>query len=425
MSPVRRSSARVVLVDADDRVLLLRGGDPARPGPAVWHTPGGGIDPGEAPEDAARRELAEEVGLRLRRRGSPGVDPAFRVPLRRRAVRPGRGLLLRAGGRARRRRVRAHPARASLPLRSPVVHRRRAARPATSWSHPRTWPIGCASCWSRGRPPRRWRSDRRSSRDGAAVRRGRSSRTRPSLRREKSLLAPEGATAGAGRRLRRGRTRRAGRTGDRRRGGGRTPTSRRMPHGLNDSKLLTPARREQLVPKIHRWCRASAVGHATPQEIDAFGLTRALRLAGMRALAELAGVGRRPRCPAPRRSRTTGSAPGRRLTPTGSVGGRDRRRAALAGGRHAPVVTQVKADLTCASVAAASVLAKTTRDALMRDLAADATRSSAGTRTRAMRSDQHRAALRRPRPVHPPPAHLAADGGADSVGRPAAEGADR
>lgn len=62
---VRRSSARVVLVDADDRVLLLRGGDPGRPGPAVWHTPGGGIDPGETPEHAALRELEEEVGLHL------------------------------------------------------------------------------------------------------------------------------------------------------------------------------------------------------------------------------------------------------------------------------------------------------------------------------------------------------------------------
>jgi 8-oxo-dGTP pyrophosphatase MutT (NUDIX family) len=62
---VRRSSARVILVDARDRVLLLRGGDPRRPGPAVWHTPGGGIDPGESPEHAARRELAEEVGLEL------------------------------------------------------------------------------------------------------------------------------------------------------------------------------------------------------------------------------------------------------------------------------------------------------------------------------------------------------------------------
>jgi 8-oxo-dGTP pyrophosphatase MutT (NUDIX family) len=55
----------VVVVDAQDRVLLLRGGDPQRPGPAVWHTPGGGIDPGESAQHAARRELAEEVGLDL------------------------------------------------------------------------------------------------------------------------------------------------------------------------------------------------------------------------------------------------------------------------------------------------------------------------------------------------------------------------
>ena len=54
-----------MLVDADDRVLLLRGGDPQRPGPAVWHTPGGGIDPGETAERAAMRELAEEVGLQI------------------------------------------------------------------------------------------------------------------------------------------------------------------------------------------------------------------------------------------------------------------------------------------------------------------------------------------------------------------------
>ena len=65
MSPVRRSSARVVVVDASDRVLLLRGGDPKRPGPAVWHTPGGGIDPGETAEHAALRELVEETGLAL------------------------------------------------------------------------------------------------------------------------------------------------------------------------------------------------------------------------------------------------------------------------------------------------------------------------------------------------------------------------
>jgi 8-oxo-dGTP pyrophosphatase MutT (NUDIX family) len=55
----------VIVVDAADRVLLLRGGDPQRPGPAVWHTPGGGIDPGESPAHAAARELSEETGLNV------------------------------------------------------------------------------------------------------------------------------------------------------------------------------------------------------------------------------------------------------------------------------------------------------------------------------------------------------------------------
>jgi 8-oxo-dGTP pyrophosphatase MutT (NUDIX family) len=61
------------VVDARERVLLLRGGDPQRPGPAVWHTPGGGIDPGEQPHDAARRELAEEIGLDLPAAGALGA----------------------------------------------------------------------------------------------------------------------------------------------------------------------------------------------------------------------------------------------------------------------------------------------------------------------------------------------------------------
>lgn len=53
------------MVDSSDCVLLLRGGDPKRPGPAVWHTPGGGIDPGESAANAAVRELAEETGLHV------------------------------------------------------------------------------------------------------------------------------------------------------------------------------------------------------------------------------------------------------------------------------------------------------------------------------------------------------------------------
>ncbi|QKW21755.1 NUDIX domain-containing protein [Kitasatospora sp. NA04385] len=58
-----RRAVRVLLLDPEDRVLLLRGMDPAEPGTTWWITPGGGIEPGEGPEEAARRELAEEIGL--------------------------------------------------------------------------------------------------------------------------------------------------------------------------------------------------------------------------------------------------------------------------------------------------------------------------------------------------------------------------
>jgi 8-oxo-dGTP pyrophosphatase MutT (NUDIX family) len=63
-----RRAARVLLVDGADRTLLLRGGDPARPGLRWWFTPGGGLDDGETPAEGAARELFEETGLR--------VDPA-------------------------------------------------------------------------------------------------------------------------------------------------------------------------------------------------------------------------------------------------------------------------------------------------------------------------------------------------------------
>jgi 8-oxo-dGTP pyrophosphatase MutT (NUDIX family) len=60
-----RTSARIILLDEDGRVLLLRGFDPAAPSPAVhwWFTVGGQTLPGEKLCDGAVRELVEETGL--------------------------------------------------------------------------------------------------------------------------------------------------------------------------------------------------------------------------------------------------------------------------------------------------------------------------------------------------------------------------
>jgi 8-oxo-dGTP pyrophosphatase MutT (NUDIX family) len=63
---VDRRAARVLLVDAADRVLLLRGTDPADASRGSWwFTPGGGLDDGETAAQAAVREVQEEVGLLL------------------------------------------------------------------------------------------------------------------------------------------------------------------------------------------------------------------------------------------------------------------------------------------------------------------------------------------------------------------------
>ena len=56
-----RPAARAIVLDPDDRILLVRFLFPS--GKTFWATPGGGIEAEESSEEAIRRELAEETGL--------------------------------------------------------------------------------------------------------------------------------------------------------------------------------------------------------------------------------------------------------------------------------------------------------------------------------------------------------------------------
>jgi ribonuclease HII len=137
--------------------------------------------------------------------------------------------------------------------------------------------------------------------------------------------------------------------------------TRTGPKGVADSKLLTPTAREAIAPAVRRWAVAFGVGHAGPAEIDEVGIIAALRLAGRRALAQV-----RLKCGAVDVVVLDGkhdwlSGPSLDLFAATD---------ALDDGLPAPAVrTLIKADLTCTSVAAASVLAKVERDAILVELA--------------------------------------------------------
>lgn len=117
-----------------------------------------------------------------------------------------------------------------------------------------------------------------------------------------------------------------------------------IPEKLRDSKLISKTVRENLIPVLTQWVKAYAVGHASPAEIDEFGIIAGLRIAWQRAYDQL------------------------EIKPDHLI----------LDGKHnwliseedpkpsIPVSMKIKADQHCASVAAASVLAKVERDGLMR-----------------------------------------------------------
>lgn len=119
------------------------------------------------------------------------------------------------------------------------------------------------------------------------------------------------------------------------------PRDRRV-YGVRDSKQLSEPRREALFERITPWCRSWAVGHVSHAECDELGMSAAQRLAASRALESL------------------GVTPDVVLVDgTWDFIGRGMTR------------TLVKGDARCLSIATASILAKVSRDRLMRSCAPD------------------------------------------------------
>jgi ribonuclease HII len=138
-------------------------------------------------------------------------------------------------------------------------------------------------------------------------------------------------------------------------------TTRTGPKGVADSKLLTPAAREAIAPAVRSWAVAWGVGHTGPAEIDEIGIIAALRTAGRRALAQV-----RLLCGDVDVVVLDGKHDWLTTPSLDLFAAAD----APDDGVPDPAVrTLIKADMTCTSVAAASVLAKVERDAILVELA--------------------------------------------------------
>ncbi|MBT2494247.1 ribonuclease HII [Microbacterium sp. ISL-59] len=149
---------------------------------------------------------------------------------------------------------------------------------------------------------------------------------------------------------------------------------RRVPEGLRDSKLVTEKRRPDVAARAAAWVQASAVGWASAEEVDQVGIMRALGLAASRAVTAIAAQGA--------------------VMDEALI---------LLDGNHdyvsrvhsSPLRVRpvIKADRDCASVSAASVIAKVARDAYMAELH-DSHPAYQWNRNKGYASPEHRDAIR-------------------------------
>ncbi|MDA4894028.1 ribonuclease HII [Streptomyces sp. MS2A] len=150
---------------------------------------------------------------------------------------------------------------------------------------------------------------------------------------------------------------------------------RRVPEGLRDSKLVPSARRADVAARAQGWVLSSAVGWADNAEIDEVGIMRALGLAASRALI---------------------AACADAVDPATALVILDGNHDYLSAVHPSSVTvrTVVKGDRDCASVSAASVIAKVARDALMVELH-ETHPDYQWERNKGYASPEHRDAIRR------------------------------
>jgi ribonuclease HII len=144
---------------------------------------------------------------------------------------------------------------------------------------------------------------------------------------------------------------------------------RTMPAWLRDSKMLSEARREEIFGAVGKWCAAWSVGHATSMECDTWGMTEALRVAARRALARLGQAPDALLIDGPVNLLRDPAQPRDTELPILTSADAEESDSDPADAAPFPGVIRpiVDGDAKCASVAAASVLAKVVRDRIMRD----------------------------------------------------------